>query len=68
MKTLSEATKAKARKKGKLPKAPRKPKRSASAATLTRYIARYDAYVDKINRMASEVTQAENLRKKVFGA
>lgn len=68
MKTLSEATKAKARKKGKLPKAPKKPKRTASASALQSYIVRYDAYVDKINRMAQEMTATENLRKKVFGS
>lgn len=66
LKQLSEKDKAAARKVGKLPKAPKKPKQSASVATLENYVARHNAYVDKIKEMARKNAKKDSLRKQIF--
>lgn len=67
IKKLSEATKAEARKAGKLPKAPKKPKQSASLTTLENYVARHNAYVDKVQGMAAKYRKAASMKKQIFG-
>jgi hypothetical protein len=67
LKSLSEATKAEARKAGRLPKAPKKPKQSASVSALESYVVRYNAYVDKIQAMATKHKRANTLKKAIFG-
>lgn len=67
LKTVSEATKREARKAGKLPKKPTKPKKSASLQTLENYVARHNAWVDKINGMAAKYRKAGQLKKSIFG-
>lgn len=67
LKQLSESTKAEARKAGRLPKAPKKPKMSASVNALESYVARYNAYVDKVQAMAAKYRKAGTLKKAIFG-
>lgn len=67
LKKLSEGTKMEARKKGKLPKAPKKPKRSASAMVLENYVTKYNAYVDKVHAMAASEKKRTSLAKQIFG-
>jgi hypothetical protein len=67
MKTVSEKTKSEARKAGKLPKAPRKPKQSASVTALESYKRRYDAYCKKLSDMAGKARKKESLKKQIFG-
>jgi len=67
LKKISEATKAQARKAGRIPKAPKKPKRSANVGALQAYIERHNAWCDKINALANSQRTREALRKKVFG-
>jgi hypothetical protein len=67
MKTVSEKIKSEARKAGKLPKAPRKPKQSASVTALESYKRRFDAYARKLSEMASKARKKESLKKQIFG-
>jgi hypothetical protein len=67
LKSLSETTKADARRAGKLPKAPKKPKQSATVRALENYVIRHNAYVDKINAMAAKYKRAGTLKKAIFG-
>jgi hypothetical protein len=67
MKTVSEKTKSEARKVGKLPKAPRKPKQSASVTALESYKRRFDAYAKKLSDMAAKARKKESLKKQIFG-
>lgn len=67
MKTISEKTKAEAKKAGKLPKAPAKPKQSASVATLENYKRKHDAYVKKVSELAAKARKKEALKKQIFG-
>jgi hypothetical protein len=67
LKKLSESTKAEARKAGKLPKAPKKPKQSASLMALENYIARHNAYCDKVSAMAAKYRKAASIKKQIFG-
>ena len=67
LKKLSEETKRMARKSGKLPKAPKKPKQSASLTVMQNFMARYNAYVDKVNGMASDARKKEALKKQIHG-
>lgn len=67
LKKVSEEDKRVARKIGKLPKAPRKPKQSASLNTMQNYIRRHNAYVDKIKRMATDARKKEALKKQIHG-
>ena len=66
MKTVSEKTKAEARKAGKLPKTPRKPKQSASLTALESYKRRHDAYVKKVSEMAAKARKKVSLLKQIF--
>jgi hypothetical protein len=68
LKKVTEEAKRDARKVGKLPKAPKKPKQSASVTTLENYVARHNAYVEKINAMAAKYRKAGALKKQIFGA
>jgi len=68
LKKVSEQAKSDARKVGKLPKAPKKPKQSASLTTLENYVARHNAYVDKVNAMAAKYRKSSAIKKKIFGA
>jgi hypothetical protein len=67
MKKVTDKAKAEARKAGKLPKAPRKPKQNASITALEGYKRRHDAYVSKINEMAGKARKKETLKKQIFG-
>jgi hypothetical protein len=67
LKKLSEEKKALARKMGKLPKAPKKPSRSASLSAMQNYMARYNMYVDKVHGMAAKATSLKAARKQIFG-
>jgi hypothetical protein len=67
LKKLSESTKAEARKAGKLPVAPKKPKQGASLSVLENYIVRHNAYVDKVNAMAAKYRKASSIKKQIFG-
>lgn len=64
---VSESDKSLARKVGKLPKAPRKPKQSASLKVMENYIARNNAYVKKIKDMAAKSRKKEALKKQIHG-
>lgn len=64
---ISESDKQLARKVGKLPKAPRKPRQSASLTTMENYIARHNNYVKKIKEMASKARKKEQLKKQIHG-
>jgi hypothetical protein len=64
---VSETDKAMARKAGKLPKAPRKPKQTASLATMENFIRRYNAYVSKVKDMAAKARKREALKKQIHG-
>lgn len=64
---VSESDKAMARKVGKLPKAPRKPKQSSSDTVLQNFISRNNNYVKKIKDMASRARKKESLKKQIFG-
>lgn len=66
MKTVSEKIKSEARKTGKLPKAPRKPKKSASVSALESYKRRHDAYVKKLSDMAAKARKKVSLLKQIF--
>lgn len=67
MKAISEATKAIARKAGKLPKAPKKPKQNATLKSLEGYKTRHAAYCKKIADLASKARKKESLKKQIFG-
>ena len=66
LKTVSESTKALARKTGKIPAAPKKPKRNAGVTALENYIKRHNAWVDRIAAMAERAKKKEALKKQVF--
>jgi len=67
MKKVTEKAKAEARKAGKLPKAPRKPKQTATISALESYKRRHDEYVRKINELAAKARKKESLKKSIFG-
>ena len=67
MKTVNEKIKSEARKSGKLPKAPRKPKKNASVTALESYKRRHDAYVKKLSEMATKARKKVSLIKQIFG-
>lgn len=64
---ISESDKQLARKVGKLPKAPRKPRQSASVTTMENFIARHNAYVKKVKDMAARARKRESLKKQIHG-
>jgi hypothetical protein len=64
---ISESDKQLARKVGKLPKAPRKPRQSASVTVMENYIARHNHYVKKIKDMAARARKKEALKKQIHG-
>jgi hypothetical protein len=67
MKAISEATKALAKKAGKLPKAPKKPKLNASLSVLENYKIKHAAYTKKISDLAAKARKKESLKKSIFG-
>lgn len=64
---INESEKALARKVGKLPNAPRKPKQTASVSVMENFIRRHNEYVRKIKDMAGRARKKESLRKQIHG-
>jgi hypothetical protein len=66
LKKVNDETLRKAKKAGFKTSAPKKPLKSATPETLKRYIVRYNEWVDKVNKAAKKVQEAETLRKQIF--
>jgi hypothetical protein len=67
LKSVSAETMRKAAAFGKVPKPPKKPKKSASITTLENYIARHNAWAKRVHDMASQGAKEASLRKTIFG-
>lgn len=67
LKKVNETKLKEARKAGMKRKAPKKPSRNASKATLETYVKRYNAWVDDVNKAAAENAQKEAMKRKIFG-
>lgn len=66
LKKLDPEKKRLARKIGKLPAAPKKPKRGASLSAMENYVSRYNDYVDKIHNKAAQASKLHTLQKQIF--
>jgi len=67
LKKVSESEKSAARKNGKIPTAPKKPKKGATLAALEKYVERHNAYVEKVKKLAAKGGKRDALKKKIFG-
>lgn len=54
-----------ARKAGKVPSRPKKPKQSSSLTVLDNYLRRYNEWVKKVKAMASDGRRKETVKKKI---
>jgi hypothetical protein len=54
-----------AKKAGRVPKMPKKPKLSASLTALDNYISRYKSWVQKVKHMAAEGRRKDAVKKKI---
>lgn len=66
LKKVNDETLRKAKKAGFKTSPPKKPLKSATPETMKSYIVRYNQWVDKVNKAAKKVQEAEALRKQIF--
>lgn len=66
VKSCSPAQLALARKAGFRKKKPKKPKRSASLATMQNYVSRYNGWMAEMRSKISDYKKREALKKRIF--